>query len=169
MNQTFNPPLAFDSADSDAAHAALLLVLQQRHGARRLAGSGDGDAPLAHPAERADTIGVLAGRLCRRQGWDSVQGPDDNHTCDRAPGANDGLCDACPITGGESTENEMFILIGSYYVDPTALAIANGGGTAALALPALDAKGRSTSSELALPPQLGCGASHAAHTMHAGH
>lgn len=85
------------------------------------------------------------------------------------PGANDGLCDACPITGGESTENEMFILIGSYYVDTTALALANGGGAAGLALPALDARGRSTSSDLALPPQLGCGASHATHAMHAVH
>ena len=36
--------------------------------------------------------------------------------CDSAPGANDGVCDACPITGGENTENEMFILIGQYYV-----------------------------------------------------
>ena len=29
---------------------------------------------------------------------------------------NDGVCDACPITGGESTENEMFIAIGQYFV-----------------------------------------------------
>ena len=63
----------------------------------------------------------------------------------------------------------MFILIGSYYIDTTALALTNGGGAAALALPALDAKGKSTSTELALPPQLGCGSSHSAHAMHAGH
>jgi hypothetical protein len=37
--------------------------------------------------------------------------------CDTSPGAGDGLCDACAITGGESTENEMFILIGQYYID----------------------------------------------------
>src|SRR5439155_1766080 len=39
-----------------------------------------------------------------------------NQDCDSAPGRNDGVCDACPITGGESTENEMFIPIGQYFV-----------------------------------------------------
>ena len=28
-------------------------------------------------------------------------------------------CDACPITGGESTENEMFVLFGAMFIDPT--------------------------------------------------
>ena len=32
------------------------------------------------------------------------------------PGAGDGLCAACPITGGESTENEMFLINGTYYL-----------------------------------------------------
>jgi hypothetical protein len=34
-------------------------------------------------------------------------------------GAGDGWCDACPITGGESTENEMFVLFGAVYIEPT--------------------------------------------------
>ena len=29
---------------------------------------------------------------------------------------NDGRCDACPLGGGETTEDEMFIMVGSYYV-----------------------------------------------------
>jgi cysteine-rich repeat protein len=37
--------------------------------------------------------------------------------CDSAPGAGDGDCDACPLTGGITTEDEMFIFIGSFY-DP---------------------------------------------------
>jgi len=36
--------------------------------------------------------------------------------CDTGPSARDGICDACQIVGGESTENEMFILIGQYFV-----------------------------------------------------
>ena len=44
-------------------------------------------------------------------------GSGDDRTCDSEPGANDGDCDACRITGGESTENEMFILIGQFYID----------------------------------------------------
>ncbi|MFQ5513902.1 MAG: hypothetical protein ACE5FG_05640 [Myxococcota bacterium] len=36
--------------------------------------------------------------------------------CDTSPGAGDGDCDACPLRGGFRTEDEMFILIGGYYV-----------------------------------------------------
>ena len=38
--------------------------------------------------------------------------------CDSAPGANDGSCDACPITAGVTTENEMFVLSPSYVLPP---------------------------------------------------
>jgi len=43
-------------------------------------------------------------------------GENDHAACDTSPGAGDGLCDACPITGGESTENEMFLILGGYYL-----------------------------------------------------
>jgi cysteine-rich repeat protein len=36
-------------------------------------------------------------------------------SCDSTPGAGDGFCDACPLTGGVTTEDEMFVLLGSYY------------------------------------------------------
>ena len=39
-------------------------------------------------------------------------GPDDHATCDTEPGASDGLCDACPITGGLTTDDEMFVMLG---------------------------------------------------------
>jgi hypothetical protein len=37
--------------------------------------------------------------------------------CDTSIGSGDGACDACPLWGGVSTEDEMFILLGNYYVD----------------------------------------------------
>ena len=43
-----------------------------------------------------------------------VCGSDDSF-CDSAPGAGDGECDACPVVGGVTTEDEMFILLGAYY------------------------------------------------------
>ena len=46
------------------------------------------------------------------------RGSFDHATCDTAPGAGDGMCDACPITSGVTTEDEMFILTAEYYVDP---------------------------------------------------
>jgi hypothetical protein len=38
--------------------------------------------------------------------------------CDSASGANDGSCDACAITGGPTTENEMFALMPWYVMPP---------------------------------------------------
>lgn len=49
---------------------------------------------------------------------ESCNGEDDDAACDSSPGAGDGDCDACSITGGESTENEMFLLLPAYYVVP---------------------------------------------------
>lgn len=37
-------------------------------------------------------------------------------SCDSTPGAGDGMCDACTLTGGVTTEDEMFILMGQFYV-----------------------------------------------------
>jgi hypothetical protein len=45
-------------------------------------------------------------------------GADDGATCDSSRGAGDGRCDACRITAGVTTENEMFVLGGYYYLDP---------------------------------------------------
>lgn len=38
-----------------------------------------------------------------------------NRSCDSSPGAGDGLCDGCTLTGGVTTEDEMFLLLGSFY------------------------------------------------------
>ena len=40
-----------------------------------------------------------------------------NASCDSADGAGDGFCDACVLTGGVTTEDEMFLLLGSYFVN----------------------------------------------------
>ncbi len=37
-------------------------------------------------------------------------------SCDTSPGAGDGLCDACTLLGGVTTEDEMFVLFGAYFV-----------------------------------------------------
>ena len=40
---------------------------------------------------------------------DSMRSPADS-------GAGDGDCDACPLTGGFRTQDEMFVLFGNYWV-----------------------------------------------------
>ncbi len=52
------------------------------------------------------------GRRCGAGGQ-----PDDS-VCDSAPGAHDGVCDACPLKGGVTTEDEMYILLGTGYCAP---------------------------------------------------
>jgi hypothetical protein len=42
----------------------------------------------------------------------------DDAFCDSSPGAGDGICDACPLAGGVTTDDEMFILLGTYFCAP---------------------------------------------------
>lgn len=37
-------------------------------------------------------------------------------SCDTADGAGDGVCDACTLIGGVTTEDEMFLLLGNFFV-----------------------------------------------------
>jgi hypothetical protein len=39
---------------------------------------------------------------------------DRDHSCDSSPGAGDGRCDACTSGFGVTTDDEMFVLVGSY-------------------------------------------------------
>ena len=57
-------------------------------------------------------VACVAGKI-----GEACSGPNDGATCDSEPDAGDGWCDACAITGGESTENEMFLLLGEYYLE----------------------------------------------------
>ncbi len=41
-------------------------------------------------------------------------GKDDDTTCDTSPGEGDGMCDACAITGGQTSDDEMFVTIGTW-------------------------------------------------------
>jgi hypothetical protein len=50
--------------------------------------------------------GPHQGTLCG--GFDSI--------CDSFSGAGDGDCDACPMRGGVTTKDEMFILLGNYFL-----------------------------------------------------
>jgi hypothetical protein len=186
-DRTYNPPLAFDS--EDPTQRTVHYCSLYNNGCTAAAGSGttqptcstkddgvvDGipdptlvmrrslippSAINSYPPSLCKPVACATGKIgapCSA-GFDRV--------CDSTPGANDGSCDACPITGGESTQNEMFILIGSYYLAPPTVAATGTGSAAALAV---DTAGRSLSSEVVLPPQLGCSSSHAGHAMHASH
>ena len=48
----------------------------------------------------------------------SGSGEARHRSCDSSPGAGDGLCDACTLRGGVTTQDEMFLLLGTYFVKP---------------------------------------------------
>ena len=73
--------------------------------------------PCYHPPQRPDgniacVDGPKRGQLCH--GVDAnCDDPSSGYT------APPGTCDACILTGGVTTEDEMFIPLGSYYCDPS--------------------------------------------------
>ncbi|HVN86117.1 MAG TPA: hypothetical protein VMW17_14860 [Candidatus Binatia bacterium] len=161
VTREYDPPLLFDSADK--AQRTLKYCSLYNNG---VALDGSPDPVAVTRASRVpysaqvSGFGVCSPIACAAGNIGAAcNGSDDNSTCDSSPGAGDGLCDACRITGGESTENEMFILIGSYYIDNSGSGSASGGAAAS----------RSLSTEVSVPPQVGCASSHGAHAMHAQH
>ncbi|TMA52316.1 MAG: hypothetical protein E6J75_17085 [Deltaproteobacteria bacterium] len=110
-NKTFDPPLVFNAGDK------LHFCALYNNG---LAADGSPDTTLVTRASRVPpnapgfshckAVACVAGKM------NPPAACTTNLDCDSSAGANDGVCDACPIAGGESTENEMFILIGQYFV-----------------------------------------------------
>ncbi|MBM4269229.1 MAG: hypothetical protein FJ144_21920 [Deltaproteobacteria bacterium] len=126
VTQRFDPPLAFDSADP--AERTLHYCSLYNNGVRP-DGSPDPEAVTRLsriPSSARDVFGGAFGGTCHPVACTAgriaapCDGEADDAACDSSPGAGDGECDACPITGGESTENEMFLIGGSFYVDPQA-------------------------------------------------
>jgi hypothetical protein len=120
LRKRFSPPLEFDS--EDAAERTLRYCAVFNNGVGE-DGGPDIDMVTRHSRMPASTEipgvpGACSPRACVA-GLIGAQcnGADDNAACDSEPGAGDGWCDACALTGGESTENEMFLILGDYYVE----------------------------------------------------
>ncbi len=118
IRKRFDPPLLFDSEDAEQRSLRYCAVYNNG-----LNADGTLNPETVTRASRLpDSVnipgvpGICSPVACAAgQIGAPCSGGDDNATCDSEPGAGDGLCDACAITGGESTENEMFLLIGDYY------------------------------------------------------
>jgi hypothetical protein len=107
----FDPPLALDHAD------------WRRRTFRYCALYDNGATDPASVKRRSTSPPAFIGGPCGDDSVVCVAGPHkgmgcggDGRRCDNAPGAGDGECDACPLRGGVTTEDEMFILLGAYYV-----------------------------------------------------
>jgi hypothetical protein len=106
----FDPHLPFLS--SDPAERTLHYCATYNNG---VAADGSPDPATVRRRSVTPTNGAPCSPVAcvsGRVGAACVLGGDA--TCDSTPGAGDGSCDACPITAGVTTEDEMFILIGGY-------------------------------------------------------
>ena len=175
VSQDFDPPLVFDSPDP--AERTLHYCSLYNNGVND-DGSPNPETVTRYsrlPASvfvpgvpgRCSPVACAAGKVGA-----ACAGIDDDATCDSSPGAGDGDCDACRITGGESTENEMFILLGDYFVegdDP------DSAGGPIQDLTSVRSTKRSTFTGIAVPAARGCASSHGGHgadsepSAHAAH
>ena len=111
VDQEFDPPLAFDAPDP--AQRTLRYCATYNNGVKD---DGSPDVSTVTRASRmpdrarCTPVACTAGKVGA-----ACSGAADAASCDSSPGAGDGECDACPITAGVTTENEMFILTVNYY------------------------------------------------------
>src|SRR5262249_47027937 len=108
VNQEYDPPLRFPSADPATRTV--------RYCADYNNGVGPDGSPDVLRVTKLSTmpdrttctrVACTAGRVGA-----ACAGAGDNATCDSTAGAGDGQCDACAITAGVTTENEMFVMTG---------------------------------------------------------
>jgi hypothetical protein len=166
VQASYDPPLEFDSPDP--AERTLRYCGTYNNG---VAADGSPDptavtrlsrlrqtAGANQPGGTCTPVACVSGRIGA-----ACQGEDDDASCDSSPGAGDGDCDACRITGGESTENEMFNLFGLYYIAPEFASAAPADAAAAMSI-----YERSLETAPVLPSATGCGMGHGSGhaTMH---
>lgn len=113
-NQYYEPALEFDS--DDPAERTIRFCAHYENG---LApdGSMDPSSVRRRSVTPENSFGPCPAVACTAgMVGASCSGADDHAACDSSPGAGDGECDACVLRGGVSTEEEMFLLMGAYYV-----------------------------------------------------
>jgi hypothetical protein len=104
----FDPPLVLDGDDPGGRTLKFCALYDNGFsdpGTVKRASTAPPRAGTCTAAELACLAGPHRGEAC---------GGSDR-ACDSAKGAGDGRCDACPLRGGVTTDDEMFILLGSYY------------------------------------------------------
>jgi predicted CxxxxCH...CXXCH cytochrome family protein len=123
LNKVFDPAMVFNSADP--AERVLEYCATWNNGV-----NPDGSPNVetvtraslrpshAIPCNPTACVSGNVGAACN--------GAGDDATCDSSPGAGDGSCDACIIMPGVTTDDEMFILLGSKMANHDALINAPG-------------------------------------------
>jgi len=110
VSTEYDPPIAFDAADPAGRMIHYCATYNN--------GVGEDGMPDVRLVTRLSTmpdrttcrpVACVEGKVGA-----PCSGAGDSASCDSSPGAGDGWCDACPITPGVTTENEMFVLSPAY-------------------------------------------------------
>lgn len=106
VEMLFEPAMVFDS--EDPAQRTLTYCADFNNG---LTADGLPDTDLVTKLSTmpdrttCEPVACVSGKIGA-----PCDGADDDAACDSSKGAGDGSCDACAITRGQTTENEMFVL-----------------------------------------------------------
>lgn len=109
----FDPPISFPGADSIPAERTLTYCSLYDNGFTNPAEVKKRSVTPTNsfPCFATHCTTGKSGAACR-----GSSKAERDTSCDSSPGAGDGLCDACTLNGGVTTEDEMFLLLGSYFV-----------------------------------------------------
>jgi hypothetical protein len=114
----YEPPLEYDGADVSARTFKACAVYDN---------GADNPAEVKRESTKPNTptcnVPVVAHCGCPEQDRACFGGPNQGMSCggDDSVCGDGGLCDACPVWGGITTVDEMFIPLGSYFIQPPSL------------------------------------------------
>ena len=117
----FDPPRAYSSAAASAVTRTLTYCSLFDNGAtnsdevkRRSTSPPTPFGAVAPGGPCAQASACTEGRVGASCNGNSQAA---HRSCDSTEGAGDGFCDACTLRGGVTTEDEMFILMGGFFVE----------------------------------------------------
>lgn len=111
--EEFDPPRLFDA--EDAADRTLVYCAVYNNGVRA---DGSLDVDMVKRYSRLPPRSSCEPTHCAEgQVGLACGGIGDHATCDSSPGAGDGFCDACPISGGLTSDDEMFVALGTMVLE----------------------------------------------------
>ena len=108
--QEYDPPIVYDSPN--AADRKLTFCAVYNNGVN--ADGSPNPRTVTKRSSMPDRTSCKPVACTQGKVGAPCNGISDDASCDSSPGAGDGWCDACPITAGVTTENEMFIVIPFY-------------------------------------------------------
>jgi len=141
----FAPPKLYDSADPNERTFLYCSVYDNGSSVTSPAVKQQSTSPTAP----GGLGGFVSGGPCDNSTVSCLGGANAGTLCNGNDNVCDsGVCDACPVRGGVTTEDEMFILIGTYFVpEPSQMLLVVSGLAGLLGLRRLRESGRRQSSD----------------------